>query len=234
MFDVMPDVGRSPFFIMRGWISLHRSITEHWLYPKGREFTKYEAWIDILLEVNHADKKVLIKDDLFYCKRGESVRSLKEWGKRWGWSRNKVRRFLEMLEKDSMIVLKPEQKTTHLTVCNYDTYQDTRNGDGPSADIKRTADGPQTDTNNNDNNVNNHNNGNNVPTLEMVEKYFKDRGIILKRDAKAEAKKFIDYYGAMDWQNNGYRLNWATQARRWENTHKKFKQERQRKHEKPF
>lgn len=144
----------------KGWISLHRSIEDHWLYPKNRKFTKYEAWIDILLETNHSDQKVLIKGTLITCKRGESIRSMKEWAKRWNWSKSNVKRFFDLLESDSMIEYKNVQITTHLTVCNYDSYQDSRNATETQVERKRNASGTQTDTNNNVNNSNNANNGN--------------------------------------------------------------------------
>ena len=124
----------------KGWISLHRTIEDHWLYPKNREFTKYEAWIDILLETNHSEQKVLIKDNLITCKRGESVRSMKEWANRWNWSKSKVKRFFDLLQSDSMIEYKSVQITTHLTVCNYDSYQDSRNANETQTNLRRTSD----------------------------------------------------------------------------------------------
>ena len=32
---------------MSGWIKIHRSITNHWLYTEKRVFSKFEAWNDI-------------------------------------------------------------------------------------------------------------------------------------------------------------------------------------------
>ena len=151
----------------KGWISLHRTIEDHWLYPKNREFTKYEAWIDILLETNHSEQKVLIKDALITCKRGESIRSMKEWAKRWNWSKSKVKRFFDLLQSDSMIEYKSVQITTHLTVCNYDNYQDSRNATETQLKRKRNASETQTNTNNNVNKANNVNNGNNIYTFDL-------------------------------------------------------------------
>ncbi len=44
----------------KGWISMHRKMQEHWLWDEKRTFSNLEAWIDILLTVNHTEKKVLI------------------------------------------------------------------------------------------------------------------------------------------------------------------------------
>lgn len=112
---------------MSGWIKLHRSITEHWLYKEKRVFSKFEAWNDILLTVNFSDAQTLIKGNIYHIKRGQSILSLESWGKRWNWDKHKVRRFFKLLEKDLMIELKSDTVTTQLTVCKYESYQDTCN-----------------------------------------------------------------------------------------------------------
>jgi hypothetical protein len=142
---------------MKGWISLHRQIQEHWLW-KDKPFSKAQAWIDILLECNHKEQKVLIKNTLFVCGRGESLNSEITWAKRWGWGRSQVRCFFKLLVSDLMIELKPNNKTTKLTVLNYSTYQDKPTTDEQQLNIKRTSNEQQTNTNNNDNNENNVNN----------------------------------------------------------------------------
>jgi len=220
----------------KGWISLHRSIEDHWLYPKNRKFTKYEAWIDILLETNHSDQKVLIKGTLITCKRGESIRSMKEWAKRWNWSKSNVKRFFDLLESDSMIEYKNVQITTHLTVCNYDSYQDSRNATETQVERKWNANGTQTDTNNNVNNSNNANNGNNsVPTLAEVEEYFENCNKIHSSHITIEAENFINYYEEQDWKRNGKRIDsWKRQAGTWANNYLKFENRKNNIHENPF
>lgn len=114
---------------MSGWIKLHRSIEEHWIYQEKRVFSKYEAWIDMILNVNYSDNKVFIKGKLYTIKRGESVKSLETWANRWNWDKSQVRRFFKLLENDSMIKTKSDSKTTQITICNYDSYQDVCNAD---------------------------------------------------------------------------------------------------------
>ena len=137
-----------------GWIKLHREIQNHWIYDDAE---KFKAWIDILLEVNHSEVKTPIKNELFTCYRGESLKSLGTWAYIFGknWNKSKVRRFFDLLQNDSMIVLKSERKTTRLKVCNYDLYQDKRNTGETQVKRKRNAGETQTTPNNNDKNVNN-------------------------------------------------------------------------------
>jgi len=147
---------------MEGWIKTHRKIQEHWIYKEHRVFSKFEAWTDILLNVNHCEAKVFIKGTLFTVKRGDSINSLETWSKRWNWTKSKVRRFLELLQSDEMIVIKNEHKTTRLTVCNYDSYQDKRNADETQTKHRRNADETRVKPNKNEKNDNNDNNDNNI------------------------------------------------------------------------
>lgn len=141
----------------KGWISIHRELQDHWLWQEKRVFSKLEAWLDILLTVNHSEQKTMIKNRLFTVKRGESINSLDTWASRWNWNKSKVRRFLTLLESDSMVMTKSETQTTRLTVCKYDSYQDLRNANETQMKLKRNANETQTTPNNNDNNINKEN-----------------------------------------------------------------------------
>jgi hypothetical protein len=129
---------------MSGWIKLHRSITNHWLYTEKRKFSKFEAWNDMLLNVNYSDCKTIIKGNLYQVKRGQSILSLDSWAKRWNWDKSSVRRFFNLLEKDEMIVVKSDNVTTHLTICKYEDYQDERNANETQTKRRRNADEIQT------------------------------------------------------------------------------------------
>ena len=111
---------------MEGWISLHRSIEKNWLW-EDKPFSKGQAWVDILLMVNHEDKKVALGNDLIVVPRGSRITSIRKLCTRWGWSNTKVRAFLKMLEHDKMLCQKNDTKTTLLTVVNYSVYQDPEN-----------------------------------------------------------------------------------------------------------
>jgi DNA-binding transcriptional regulator YhcF (GntR family) len=129
---------------MSGWIKLHRSIKEHWLYTEKRKFSKFEAWNDILLNVNFSPAKTIIKGKIINVNRGESILSLDSWANRWKWNKSSVKRFFELLKKDGMIELKSETVTTRLTVCKYDTYQSKENDS--ETHTKRTRNASETHT----------------------------------------------------------------------------------------
>ena len=136
---------------MEGWIKIHRQIQKHWIWNNA-EYLK--AWIAILMSVNHDSKKVLIHGELFDCDRGQSLMSLQNWVKIFGknWTIRKVRTFFTLLENDAMICTKGMRKTTCLTVCNYDSYQEQRQANDTQTTSKRQANDKQTTTNKNDKN----------------------------------------------------------------------------------
>ena len=115
---------------MSGWIKLHRSIQDHWLWEGEKPFDKRSAWIDILLLVNHEGKKILLGNEIVYVNRGEHITSEPKLAERWGWSRTKVRNFLKLLEQEQMIKNKKEgKKRTRLIVLNYNDYQGLENNE---------------------------------------------------------------------------------------------------------
>jgi hypothetical protein len=126
---------------MEGWIKIHRQIKDHWIWKSQNRF---QWWIDILLSVNHADTKVLIKGNLIECKRGQSVRSLDTWAKDWNVTKKTVKEFFELLQKDSMLLYESIQISTRITVCNYDNYQTEVNAKETKG--KRKVNGEETDT----------------------------------------------------------------------------------------
>jgi hypothetical protein len=137
---------------VEGWIKLHRKIQGNPLWM-SESFTDGQAWVDMLMLANHSEgiiKKRGIRVDV---KRGYIGWSEIELGKRWKWSRGKVRRFFHFLVQQNMIEIEQQniKLTTLIKIVNYDDYQGSDTTDDTT---KRTSDGHQTDirryTNKND------------------------------------------------------------------------------------
>ena len=107
----------------KGYISLHRQIADHWLYPDRREFTDMEAWIDLLLSVNHSEQKLRIKNRLLTCSPGQTLRSIQNWATRWRWTKPRTYRFLQILADEEMIFIENEGVTSRITILNWTKYQ---------------------------------------------------------------------------------------------------------------
>ncbi|MGG3325903.1 Replication protein O [Bacillus velezensis] len=109
---------------MIGWIKLHRSVQDHWIYQEKRKFSKYEAWLDLLMMASHKDNKFVLGNELYDLKRGEFISSIRKLGERWSWSNTKVTQFLDLLKKDEMIDFEKDTKKTLITIVNYGVYHD--------------------------------------------------------------------------------------------------------------
>ena len=96
----------------------------HWLYNE-KPFSKFQAWMDILLSANHKDNKFMLGNELVEVERGSFITSELKLMERWGWSNTKVRSFLSLLESDGMLIKTSDRKKSILTIVNYNDYQDT-------------------------------------------------------------------------------------------------------------
>ena len=202
---------------MEGWISLQRKMQEHWLWEENRVFSKAEAWIDLLLFVNHAPNKITIKGVIIDVERGSTCRSLETLSKKWKWSTSKVTRFLKLLKSDGMINYETKRVTTYITVCNYESYQGLRKLNETQTKVKRNAGETQTNTNNNDNNKKNNNKAK-PKDLESVISYMKDQKIAYPEDT---AQSFIDHYEANGWMRGKSKVkDWKACVRTWKSMSK--------------
>lgn len=111
-----------------GWIKIHRKITEHWIW-KNSQYV--HAWMTILMTVNYETKRNVIQGEVIDCGRGQSLLSLQNWTRLFGnnWTIQKTRTFFDLLKADEMINTEGLHKTTRLTVCKYDDYQDIQQAD---------------------------------------------------------------------------------------------------------
>ncbi|EUX41244.1 primosome subunit DnaD, partial [Staphylococcus aureus M0338] len=172
---------------MTGWISIDRSIQNHWLFKEKRTFSKFEAWIYLLMEANHSKAKVPIGNQIVTVERGQRLTSILTLSDLFNWSRFKVKTFLDLLESGGMLEVKTTSKYTLITIVNYDFYQSEQGRNQHQNDIKPTSKQHQsninptskqhqTNTNNNDNKDNNEKNVNNEKKKTTAFDFFQDNG----------------------------------------------------------
>lgn len=192
---------------MSGWIKLDREITSHWIFEDS---WKFRNWIDLLTLVNHSEQKVNIKGTVLTCNRGETLCSLDTFARRWKCDKSKVRRFLKLLQDDSMIELKSEHITTRLTICNYDTYQGEGNADETQMKRKRHKDETKMTPNKNDNNEKKERSIFKAPTLEDLKSFC------LENNLELNASDFLNYYDSNGWMVGKNKMkDWKATVRRW-------------------
>lgn len=142
---------------MSGWIKLYRQVRRNPLFREKRKFSKFEAWVDMLLEANHCDKTILLGNELIDVERGSFITSELKLSDRWGWSRSKTRSFLKLLSSnnDPMIIKKSDSKKTTITIVNYSIYQDTETTKEQQENNEKTSKKHQKNTTKNDKNEKN-------------------------------------------------------------------------------
>jgi hypothetical protein len=181
----------------RGWIKLYRKLSDNKLWT-SQPFTRGQAWVDMLLLANHKDGCIYVRGNRLDVLRGQLGWSQLSLAGRWGWSRGKVKRFINELEIDQQIVQQNSHLSTIITIINYDEYQENGQQIVQQTDSRRTADGQQTDTNNNDKNVNNEKKEDTKrfikPSLEEVQEYITEKGY------NVDAEQFIAHYKKVGWK----------------------------------
>ena len=124
-----------------GYITISRSLFKHWIWEEDRQRTQVEAWLDLLQRTNFRDNSRLVHRKLFHEKRGQLVASYRYLGEAWKWSPGRVKRQLDLWEREGMIKVQTEQGITCITICNYDKYNKTPSANGTEAEQQRNSNG---------------------------------------------------------------------------------------------
>lgn len=103
-----------------GWIKLHRSALHH---PVLRSARAMGFWTYLLLQANWAPRKRMVDGEIRVIDRGEILTSLAKMADDTKLTIKQVRHLLDVFEMDNMVARKGARKGTHLTICNYESYQ---------------------------------------------------------------------------------------------------------------
>ena len=117
----------------------------------GDQACRRFAWLDLCHMARWEDGNRIIRGSLVPLKRGEFVVSVRYLCERWGWSKGKVARFLDLLCSQAVNKLGTVTETpvgTVYRVVNYDTYARGHDGHGDTdRDRGGTPTGHPRDTN---------------------------------------------------------------------------------------
>ena len=119
----------------KGYIKVYRDIREHWIWQE-RPYDRARAWIDLIMMANHEPRTIMFDGAPMTIERGQHMTSLSALAERWGWTRSKVKRFLDILKAEHMCNTKRNRRGTLITIIKYGFYQDARNTDRNSKNQK--------------------------------------------------------------------------------------------------
>lgn len=132
------------------FIKIDRKVFDHFLWTENRVYSKFEAWLDLIQLVSYTeDNEKIINGVVIKWQRGEYPVSYSFLSKRWNWSAQRVRGYMQLLKCNKQINTRTTSVTTILTLCNYDKYNNGQQADefkttseatsGQQADNKRTT-----------------------------------------------------------------------------------------------
>lgn len=200
---------------MEGWIKLHRQLTENRLWL-SEPFTRGQAWVDLLLLSNHEPSFYYKRGNKIDVDRGQIGRSEVELSNRWSWSRTKLRKFLNDLEKEQQIIQHKSTVTLIITIINYEKYQEKEQQAVQQKNSRKTAEEQQKNTYKNDKNEKEGKekkiNGVFIPpSIDEVIQYCKERGNAV------DVSTWINFYQSKGWMiGKNKMVDWKSAIITWE------------------
>lgn len=202
-----------------GWIKIHRKLQSNPIWSNSRmPFDYRSAWIDLLMMANHRDSEVIVDYESMTVKRGQLLTSTRQLGERWKWGKDRVCKYLRLLETQKMVTKSSTTRWTLLTIVKYDDFQcDADTG----KDTEQTEDRHGSATNKNIKNEKNNNiyiNNNRAfqkPSLEEVKAYC------LERNNNVDPEAFVNFYESKGWMVGKNKMkDWKAAVRTWEKSRK--------------
>lgn len=110
-----------------GFIKLSRKFFSNKMWTVSRTFSECEAWLDLIQSARFEDSEMTSRIGNYEVtwSRGQYPVSTSFLAKRWGWSIQNVKTYLEKLKREKMITTNSDQGVKIITLSNYDEYNST-------------------------------------------------------------------------------------------------------------
>jgi len=186
--------------------------------------TVWKVWSWLLWRANWKDSQML---DGTIVRRGELVIGQQKTAEKLRLTRRRLRTALDKLQKCQNVTIKSTKQGTHITICNYDTYQDEPRASDQASDQRATNERPTSDQR-----ATTYEEGKKIkkgkkkeetplnpprgkfrpPTFDEVFEYCQERGNDIA------ASKFIDHFEQVGWvtSRNVKIVDWKACVRTWE------------------
>jgi hypothetical protein len=197
------------------FVPINRKFFDHPFWKEERTYSKAEAWLYLIQAARFEDSKAteLIGGQMVSWTRGQLPASLRFLAGKWKWDKNKVDRFLQLLESEQMITRHQVNGQTIIELTNFEKYRQTGQGKGQpnqpqdsippdEPDTKRDSDqdtggtgaGQARDNTNKDNKVNTGNTGKEEESGAVAPAPKKSFKLLTDQEFVEELRAFKDVY----------------------------------------
>lgn len=117
------------------WFKYYRSSTESEFYFV-EPFTKWQAWVDLLTLAAFVPRTVFIRGIEFRLQPGDMIESQKALAKRWKWSDNTIKKFLNLLSTRGQISINVRYRISVISIVNWQKYQGSESEGAPQTALQ--------------------------------------------------------------------------------------------------
>lgn len=125
------------------FLKLNRKFFEHQFWNETREYSRAEAWLDLVQMARFEAKQEIIQDKVIEVRKGELPASRRYLEKRWKWGSTKIRNYLRMLEQMGMITQRTTHGQTIITLVKYERYNEQQPTNKPPTNPEATQRQPR-------------------------------------------------------------------------------------------
>lgn len=200
----------------KGWLKLHRSIITSSVFANSKLL---KLWIWILCKAFTVPAKVTIGLQNVDVEKGQFVFGRFAAANELQMTNSTVYRYLKLLEKERMVVVKSNNKFSIVSVVNWCDYQDRKEKEEQQKNNKRTTNEQQMNTNKEyreykelKNKDNKDNKEFVPPTIEEINSY------ITEKELSVDGDKFLNYFTESGWvDSKGNKVkNWKLKILTWD------------------
>jgi len=120
------------------FIRLSRKFFEHPFWSEDREYSKGEAWLDLIQFARFEPSAAIVNGKVIELQRGELCASIRFLAKRWSWGEQKVRTYLDTCKRLGMITHRQHSGESILTLVKYGSYNERQHSDNTESNTPIT------------------------------------------------------------------------------------------------
>ncbi|OGC77424.1 MAG: hypothetical protein A2Z27_02085 [candidate division Zixibacteria bacterium RBG_16_50_21] len=108
---------------MQGWIKLPRELVLEPIFDTDQPYCQIAAYLDLLLLASHLPHQLKFGSRCLQVAEGEIITSLERLARRWNWTKNRVKRYLLVLQGMRLVDFQTQRFLTRVRLCKWPAYQ---------------------------------------------------------------------------------------------------------------